>query len=285
MTSTNAVVSHLLNTNITSTNAIITNIASTNQTNTNLLNTNITSTNAIITNVASTNETNSNLLNTNMTSTNAIITNAAVTNETASNIVNTAFTSGGAVITNLVNTAFTSGGAIITDLVSTNITSATLHASSVVNFTSTVDAVNATNGGTLTVLGGASISKQLYVNTVNVTPSLGDISQEKSFTCANGILSPANITGFAFSNDIVRSFNAIVSVDVVKSVGTSLFSNYEIKGLQSTTGAWIINSSYIGDNTGHIFSIDGNGQLLYTSVSQGGFASSTIKFRALTTSL
>ena len=260
MTSTNAVVSHLLNTNITSTNAIITNVASTNQTN-------------------------SNFLNTNMTSTNAIITNAAVTNETTSNLVNTAFTSGGAVITNLVNTAFTSGGAVITDLVSTNITSSTLQASSVVNFTSTADAVNSTDGGALTVLGGASVAKQLYVNTVNVTPSLGDLSKEKSFTCGNGVLSPASIAGFAFSNDIVRSFNAIVSVDVIKSVGSSLFSSYEVKGLQSTAGAWIINSSYIGDNTGHVFSINGDGQLLYTSVSQGGFASSTIKFRALTTSL
>ena len=153
------------------------------------------------------------------------------------------------------------------NLVSTNISSGTLNAS-----------VGATLGS-LNVTGGA------IINTVNVTPSFGDISQERLFTCGNGVLSPASIAGFAFNNDIVRSFNAIVSVDVIKSVGSSLFSSYEVKGLQSTAGAWIINSSYIGDNTGHVFSINGDGQLLYTSVSQGGFASSTIKFRALTTSL
>ena len=147
MTSTNAVVSHLLNTNITSTNAIITNIASTNETNSNLLNTNMTSTNAVV----------SHLLNTNITSTNAIITNIASTNETNSNFLNTNMTSTNAVVSHLLNTNITSTNAIITNITSTNSSIGTI------NITGTANSSSVTEGGSLVVEGGARIAKNLFI--------------------------------------------------------------------------------------------------------------------------
>jgi len=149
---------------------------------------------------------------------------------------------------------------------------------------STEDASNGTSGGALTILGGAAVAKKLYANTVNITPSLGDISAEKSFTAANNVVSPANVTGFTFDNATVRSFNALASITIVRSAGGNLYANYEIKGIQKESG-WVINSAYVGDATGITFSIGSDGQMKYESTNQANFTSSTIKFRALTTSI
>src|SRR5690606_6890644 len=44
-----------------------------------------------------------------------------------------------------------------------------------------------------------------------INPSAGDIS-EQSFSLTNDQSTPANVTGFVFSNATVRSFSALVSV-------------------------------------------------------------------------
>jgi hypothetical protein len=149
---------------------------------------------------------------------------------------------------------------------------------------STTDALNGTVGGSFTVLGGASIVKSLYANTINITPSLGDISSEVSFTAGNNVSAAANVTGLAFSGSIVRSFNALVSVTIIKSEGDSMYANYELKGIQKAS-SWAINSSFVGDATGIIFSIDTTGQVKYTSPNIANWVSTIISFRALTTSI
>lgn len=76
----------------------------------------------------------------------------------------------------------------------------------------------------------------------------------------------------------------MASITIVRSAGGNLYANYEIKGIQKASG-WVINTAYVGDATGITFSIGSDGQMKYESTNQSNFTSSTIKFRALTTSI
>jgi hypothetical protein len=137
---------------------------------------------------------------------------------------------------------------------------------------------------TTTSSGTLHATTALWSNTREITPSLGDIWAEKSFSAANNISSAANVTGLTFDSAVARSFNAYVSVSIVKSNGSNLYANFELKGIQKV-GSWVINSSYVGDFTGIVFSIDSNGQVQYTSTNQLFYTSSTLKYRAHTTSV
>ena len=122
------------------------------------------------------------------------------------------------------------------------------------------------------------------IRTVDITPSLGDISKERSCPIYNNISTPSNVVNFSFSNSIVRAFDAVVSVEIFGTV-KNLYACYNIKGIQQDTGVWVINSTYIGNNTGIHFSINSSGQVLYTSVNKVDFTSGFAKFRATTTSI
>ena len=143
--------------------------------------------------------------------------------------------------------------------------------------------------GSLTVSGGSIFtsmtSNSLMVNTVDMTPSLGDIFKETSFDAANNQSVAANVTGFAFANATVRAFDAIVSVTILTTGNANnKYAYHNLKGVQKGSN-WVLNSSLVGDITGIVFSIDNSGQLKYTSTNTANFVSSTIKFRGLTTSV
>lgn len=106
--------------------------------------------------------------------------------------------------------------------------------------------------------------------------------EETSFSIANNQSSPANVTGFAFSNTLVKSFSAIVSVSI--DATSDIFELFEIKGIQKSS-EWNISISSTGDISGISFSITNTGQIQYTSNSYTGFVSGIIKFRAITTSV
>ena len=209
-----------------------------------------------------------------------------VTNVTAASIfANTQVSSASvyaplATISNIVATASSSGTLNVT----TGVTSGTLLA------INTDDATGVATGGSLTVLGGAAVSKKLYVgtslyaNTRNITPSLGDIWSELSFSASNNQSSAADVTDLVFDNAVVRAFNTMVSITIVRSVGGNLYANFELKGIQKGSG-WVVNSSYVGDYTGIVFSISASGQVQYTSTNQLSWTSSTMKFRGYTTSV
>jgi hypothetical protein len=111
--------------------------------------------------------------------------------------------------------------------------------------------------------------------------SAGDIS-ETSFSIVNSQLSAHTITGFAFDNAIVRSFEAEVSVKI--DADSDLFEKLSISGIQKGSD-WEISVRSLGDYSGVVFSITSAGQMQYTSLSYTGFVSGTIKFRAITTSV
>jgi hypothetical protein len=114
---------------------------------------------------------------------------------------------------------------------------------------------------------------------------LGDIPNEKTFAAANNVSIASPITNFQFSNAIVRAFNAIVSITIVRSAGDNYYANYELKGIQKDSGTWSLNSSYVGDATGVVFTIDNSGQMTYTSTNITNWSSTTFKFKAYTTSV
>jgi hypothetical protein len=216
---------------------------------------------------------------------------------TTGSILSTSVSSGqidstNATMTNIVATNLSSGNFVVTDLLATNITASNILVNTQVSSASlyaplaTISNIvaTATSTGSLNVTGITVGS--ILANTVDITPSLGDISKEVSFSAANNQSSSANVTGLAFPNAIVRSFNAVVSVSVLSSNG-NLYANYDIRGVQKDSGDWAINAAFVGDNTGYVFTIDNvnsKGQIKYTSTNVSGWSSTTIKFRAHTTS-
>lgn len=111
--------------------------------------------------------------------------------------------------------------------------------------------------------------------------SAGDIN-EKSYTLSNSQVVPENITDFVFSNAVVRSFEAQVSIKI--DADTDLYEEVIISGIQKGS-EWDIAIKSIGDATGVMFNMTNAGQMQYTSPNFTGFVSGVIKFRALTTSI
>ena len=111
--------------------------------------------------------------------------------------------------------------------------------------------------------------------------SPGDIA-ETSFAAANNQSTPANVTGLAFANATVRSFEALVSIALDATADA-----YEVRTLRGVQkGAnWDMSETSNGDDSGVVFSITNAGQVQYTSANSAGFVSNTIKFRAITTSV
>lgn len=128
---------------------------------------------------------------------------------------------------------------------------------------------------------GSLNSNTLTVNSVNVTPSIGDISTEYWSYMRNN--TNGNITGFTFNNNIVRSFFGLVHTEIRRSTGNTLFAKHELKGLQLASN-WTLNQTYIGDNTGIIFGINPTGQVCYTSSNIANYSQSIIHYRASVTS-
>ena len=115
---------------------------------------------------------------------------------------------------------------------------------------------------------------------VSGASSPGDID-ETSFNINNSQAIAANITGLAFSNAVVRSFEVYASIYI--NATSSLYEEVKISGIQKGSD-WDISVISTGDESGIQFSITSSGQLKYTSANYSGFISGTIKFRALTTS-
>jgi hypothetical protein len=114
-----------------------------------------------------------------------------------------------------------------------------------------------------------------------VRKSAGDIA-ELSFSGANNQTSAADITGLVFSPSVVRSAKVIASVYVDAS--SDLYESIELE-ITNKSSTFVMSTSGSGDNSLVSFSITNAGQVQYTSGNYSGFASLTIKFRALTTSV
>lgn len=128
-----------------------------------------------------------------------------------------------------------------------------------------------------------ALKKVTYAEILAGVPkgSAGDI-EETSFAGANDQLVLANVTGFAFSNAVVRSFTALVSV--VVDADEDLYEQFTLDGIQKASG-WDMAITAVGDDSGVSFDITSAGQIQYSSADYAGFSSLAIKFRAITTSV
>jgi hypothetical protein len=138
--------------------------------------------------------------------------------------------------------------------------------------------------GTLSNLSvsGQFVSSTQSINGVSVTPNSTDIVSQISFSAANNVTIPANVTGLVASYTNVRSFSCQMVVSLIAT--TNLYEQFEFKAVQSSTqtGNWYFVQDSVGDNCGLVFSITSSGQVQYTSTNQAGFVSLTFKFKMST---
>jgi len=224
---------------------------------------------------------------------NLALSSSSLSDATISNLTVSAATVSSVLVTNSNTTNATISSAVITDSNTTNATVSNLISSdsSISNLSvtyATAGSVYVNNNlsvfgstlldGDLTVTGGSII-----FNTVDVSPSQGDIIKERSSTIGNNVSSPTDILNFTFNNTVARAFDAVVSVSINATAGNK-YAYYNLKGIQRDTGSWMLNSSFVGDITGITFSIT-NGNLQYMSSNLPDYVDGVVKFRALTTSV
>ncbi len=137
------------------------------------------------------------------------------------------------------------------------------------------------NGQVLTYDLGTSSWKNATPSGGGGTGSAGDIA-ETSFSMANNQSSAANVTGLVFANATVRSFKALISIEV--DATSDLFQAVELLGIQKGA-SWEMLQTSTGDNAQVIFSITSAGQIQYISGNISGFVSGKIKFKASTTTI
>ena len=104
----------------------------------------------------------------------------------------------------------------------------------------------------------------------------GDIAQT-SFTIGDNQAAASNVTGLAFANASVRSFECQLSVTI--DATADLFAAFKIYGIQKGA-SWDMSVESVGDDTGVVFSITNAGQVQYTSPTFAGYVLGTAKFRA-----
>jgi len=151
--------------------------------------------------------------------------------------------------------------------------------SELVNDSAYVDAAGARVAAVVNSMAGSETDQAPSVDSVKayIGFSGGDIT-EQSFTFSNNVGTLTDIVGFSFTNGVVRSFEAQVSID---RGGDSLYEKFDIEGIQRA-GDWEISVEGVGDDSGIEFDITASGQVQYKSsnLTSGG----TLKFRAITTS-
>ena len=143
---------------------------------------------------------------------------------------------------------------------------------------------------TLDVAGTARIANMIFTNltTSNVYSSsvnLSGISNYYSgtFSGANNVLVPSNITGLVFPSTNVRSFVITLAISIIRTTGQNLFAQYTIDGV-NTNGGWQIFPSAVGDDIVIDFSIDSNGQIKYTTSNLTNWSSTVMNYDVKTIS-
>jgi hypothetical protein len=173
-------------------------------------------------------------------------------------------------------------GFIVNSTTSINSSSGALLITGGIGVKCTVDSTSSTQGGALTIAGGASISKSLYVgnsinvNGVNIQPNTYDIRSTVTFNASNNVTN-ANIPGLSFDST-VWGVDIFISIRLIAT--TNQYSNYQIR-IVNRISSWDIAQVYTGDAI-VTFSINNTGQIQYTCQNYSGFTSLTMKFKAIT---
>jgi hypothetical protein len=145
------------------------------------------------------------------------------------------------------------------------------------------DSTSISNGGGFTCAGGGSFAKtlrslNLVVNGVDMTPNSADVPTTQTFTGANNVSSPANVTGLSFSGSVYAFDLHIVAI---VSATSNKYQYFHIRGVNKGS-TWSIDDTYHGDDSGISFSITNAGQVQYTSPNFSGFSSLVFKYKVVT---
>ena len=164
---------------------------------------------------------------------------------------------------------------------SLNSTSASFVLSSL-SITNTSDVSSFTQGGGITVAGGLAVGKGIAIGSaLGMSGITSDVAG--TFSAANNVSSPADVTGLLFPTANIRSFTAYISIQLLAGSG-NLYAHYTIEGIQNTNG-WAITESFVGDTVGISFSINNSGQLQYTSTNITGWISNTFNYKSTSYSI
>lgn len=168
-------------------------------------------------------------------------------------------------------------------LSSTNSSTGALISKGGISILCSTDAVSVTNGGALTIAGGSSIAKSLYVGNkiyvsgVDITPNIYDQFSTMTFTAANNVTSQ-NIPSINYSGNSVWGFDVYLAARLTAT--TNLYANYHIKAVNKQT-SWELITNYVGDSI-LSFNITNNGQLQYSTPNFTGFSSLIFKYKVFT---
>lgn len=144
------------------------------------------------------------------------------------------------------------------------------------------NSTSTTRGGSLTLNGGCSIARKLYVgeklyiNNRDISPNTFDIIVPFSFSAMNN--TTQNISNLLFDNT-VSGVDIYLAVSLLATLNQ--YAYYNIR-LANKNGTWDITQTYAGDHIQLDFNISNSGQLSYTSVNYPGFTSMTFKYRCIT---
>jgi hypothetical protein len=112
-----------------------------------------------------------------------------------------------------------------------------------------------------------------------MTPHPYDKFSSTTFVAKNNQSTFTNITGLVFDNS-VWSFDIYFCAQIKLTVGSNLYANFHIRGVNKDT-SWEIVKTYVGDDTGIQFHITDFGQIQYTTPNFPNTSSITFKWRAL----
>ena len=166
---------------------------------------------------------------------------------------------------------------------STNSSTGALISKGGISIPCSIDSTSVTNGGALTIAGGSSIAKSLYVgnkmyvNGVDITPNIYDQFATMTFTAANNVTSQS-IPSINYSGSSVWGFDVYLAARLTAT--TNLYANYHIKAVNKQT-SWELITNYVGDSI-LSFNITNDGQLQYSTQNFSGFSSLIFKYKVFT---
>jgi hypothetical protein len=134
----------------------------------------------------------------------------------------------------------------------------------------------------LVVAGGATIATDLNVSTgpllvggIDITPARGDLAPA-TVSVGNG--ATTNIAGLAFASNETWSFDSFVSARLTGTSGNK-YSNFHLRGVSNANG-WDLATTYVGDDTGILFSVSTSGQVACTTPTYPDFTGLSLRYRA-----
>jgi hypothetical protein len=171
--------------------------------------------------------------------------------------------------------SITTGAVYSTNITSTNLVSTTSTIPNSIFTNITTSSLYATGN---TTLGNLYMTNLTVGNVITGNVNYGIANTfSGSFSASNNVIVATAVTGLSFASAAQVAFTANIAVSI--SATTSLFSQYILEGIQTSSG-WNMSVSSVGDTTGITFTINSStGQVNYTSTNITGFVSSTFRWK------